>query len=80
MLGVFLDDSGTHSTSRVVVMGGLLGDDAQWDAFASAWEARLAQPLPGKAPLKQFHLSHCRAGQGEFSRYKGCVPELMRVQ
>lgn len=69
MLGAFLDDSGTHAGSRVVVIGGLLGTDAQWDIFAKSWEARLAYPLPDRPPLKHFHLSHCRSGHGEFATY-----------
>jgi hypothetical protein len=53
----------------MVVIGGLLGTEEQWDAFATAWAARLAHPLPGKPPLKQFHLSACRAKRGEFQDY-----------
>ena len=70
VLGAFLDDSGTHSASRVVAIGGLLGTDVQWDAFAPAWDALLANPLPGKPPLKKgFHLTQCRSGNGEFRDY-----------
>lgn len=69
VLGAFFDDSGTHAGSPLVVIGGLLGTDEQWDAFAAAWEALLAKPLPGKPPLRQFHLSPCRAREGEFESY-----------
>ena len=55
--------------SPIVAMGGLMGTDAQWDVFALAWEERLRNPLPGKPPLKQFHLAPCRAGGGEFVGY-----------
>jgi hypothetical protein len=48
----------------------LLGTEEQWDAFETAWTALLAQPLPGKPPLTQFHLAPCRAGYGEFRDYK----------
>ena len=41
MLGAFFDDSGTHSTSPVVVIGGLLGTAEQWDDFVPAWNALL---------------------------------------
>jgi hypothetical protein len=70
MLGAFFDDSGTHAGSPAVVIGGLLGTDEQWDAFEQAWAARLAAPLPNRPPLKEFHLTHCRARQGEFQNYK----------
>lgn len=69
VLGAFFDDSGTHASSPVVALGGLLGTEEQWDEFATAWTALLAQPLPGKQPLTQFHLSPCRAGDGEFRGY-----------
>jgi hypothetical protein len=69
VLGAFFDDSGTHASSLAVVIGGLLGTDEQWDAFATAWTAQLARPLPGKPPLNQFHLSLCRAKRGEFQDY-----------
>lgn len=69
MLGAFFDDSGTHDGAPVLTVGGLLGTDAQWNRFAAAWTALLAHPLDGMPPLKQFHLSPCRAGSGEFLDY-----------
>jgi hypothetical protein len=69
VLGAFFDDSGTHASAPVIVMGGLLGTEQQWDVFADAWNALLAHPLPGKPPLSRFHLSPCRAGADEFRDY-----------
>jgi hypothetical protein len=69
MLAAFFDDSGTHPTSPVVALGGLLGTERQWNAFGTAWAALLDSPLPGKPPLKQFHLSPLRAGRDEFENY-----------
>jgi hypothetical protein len=69
VLGAFFDDSGTHASAPVIVMGGLLGTEEQWDVFAAAWNALLAHPLPGKPPLSRFHLSPCRAGADEFRDY-----------
>ena len=60
VLGAFFDDSGTHDDSSLVVIGGLLGTEEQWDAFEAAWTTRLANPLSDKPPLKQFHLSACQ--------------------
>jgi hypothetical protein len=69
VLGAFFDDSGTHASAPVIVIGGLLGTEEQWDVFADAWNALLAHGLPGKPPLSRFHLSPCRAGADEFRDY-----------
>jgi hypothetical protein len=69
MLGAFFDDSGTHDGSPVVAMGGLLGTAEHWGAFAEQWAAILKEPLPGRPPLTQFHLSHCRNGTAEFAGF-----------
>src|ERR1700722_10252329 len=69
MLRAYFDDSGTHSDSDITVMGGLIGTVDQWEKFEHDWSPKLAEPLPGKPPLKMFHLSHCNAGRGEFSNY-----------
>lgn len=69
VLGAFFDDSGTHDASPVVVIGGLLGTEEQWDEFERAWLAQLAESVPGKPPLKWFHLSDCRAIRDEFGAY-----------
>jgi hypothetical protein len=70
VLGAFFDDSGTDPSQPVVAIGGLLGTEEQWDAFAAAWSELLERPLPGKPPLTQFHLTHCRAGYEEFQDYR----------
>ena len=69
MLAAFFDDSGTHASSPVVVLGGVLGTEDQWKEFDSAWAALLVKPIAGKPPLKQFHLSACRSGRGEYVSY-----------
>jgi hypothetical protein len=69
MLGAFFDDSGTHAGSPVVAIGGLLGTEEQWEVFEKRWLALLKEPLPGKPPLEQFHLSPCRNAKGEFASY-----------
>jgi len=69
MLAAFFDDSGTHPDSPVVALGGLLGTEEQWNTFGTAWAALLDRPLPGKPPLKQFHLAPLRAKRGEFVGY-----------
>jgi hypothetical protein len=68
-IGAYFDDAGTHADSEFVVVGGLLGTLEQWEAFEHQWAAKLRAPLPGKPPLRMFHLSHCNAGEGEFATY-----------
>lgn len=70
LLRAYFDDSGTHKGSPVVVFGGLIGTDIQWESFDEAWRAKLAEPLPGKPRLSKFHLSSCMAADGEFRDYK----------
>jgi hypothetical protein len=71
LIRAYFDDAGTHASSEVVVLGGLLGSVDQWTQFETAWAAKLADPLPGygKPPLRMFHLSHCNACVEEFSTY-----------
>jgi len=69
MLHAYFDDSGTHNDSDVVVVGGLVGTPQQWTDFASAWNAKLASPLPNRPPLRKFGLADCNSGKGEFINY-----------
>jgi hypothetical protein len=69
MLRAYFDDSGTHPGSPVTVVGGLMGTVDQWTFFEPRWLEKLKNPLPGKPRLRQFHLSHCRARDGEFREY-----------
>lgn len=69
MLNSFFDDSGTHVGSGVVAVGGLIGTPEQWAKFSMLWSAKLLAPLPGKSPLRKFHLSTCNAGVDEFVDY-----------
>jgi capsid portal protein len=70
LLRAYFDDSGTHAGSAVVVLGGLIGTDSEWESFDAAWRAQLAVPLPDKPRLKKFHLSSCVAAEDEFRHYK----------
>src|SRR3954447_19259018 len=65
----YFDDSGTHGSSEVVVWGGLMGTDSQWLRFGRDWNSKLDDPLPGKPPLKRFHMTDCQAKDGEFRDY-----------
>jgi Protein of unknown function (DUF3800) len=70
MLRGYFDDSGTHTTSDVVVMAGLFGYPNQWDLFSELWAKRLADPCPGKLALPRFHMTACQAGDEEFLGWK----------
>ncbi|MDO9489305.1 MAG: hypothetical protein Q7J32_13105 [Sphingomonadaceae bacterium] len=78
MLECYFDDSGTHGDSKIVTWGGLMGTSKQWDYLDKRWRKLLAEPLPGKPPLKQFHLSHCAALDGEFKDYKRGESDRLR--
>jgi hypothetical protein len=73
MVHAYFDDAGTHADSEIVVIGGLIGTESQWEKFERAWSAKLNDPLPeaGKSPLKMFHLSACagRWPDSEFADY-----------
>ena len=69
MVRAYFDDSGTHGGSDVVVMGGLIGTEVQWAGFEQQWRARLAEPLPGKPPLRRFHMTDCHNRRDEFKDY-----------
>ena len=69
VLGAFFDDSGTDPKNPVVAIGGLLGTEDQWDAFAPLWEALVREPLPGRPPIKKFGLSQLRGGYDQFRDY-----------
>src|SRR5712691_8860552 len=63
MLGAFLDDSGTHATSTVTTIGGLLGTEVQWEVFVHAWPSR----LPAGSRCANFTWLIAAAVKGNFS-------------
>ena len=78
MLQCFFDDSGTHSGAKVVVWGGVVGIAEQFRDLEERWFKLLESPLPGKPPLKRFHLVDCRARRGDFIGYSD--PESDHVE
>jgi len=70
VLWAYFDDSGTHPTAPVTVVGGLLGTERQWLHFEQEWTKLLREPLPGKEPLSRFHLSPCQSRSDDFYAYK----------
>lgn len=78
MLRCYFDDSGTHGESRVVVWGGLVGMAEDFKALDGRWRALLREPLPGKKPIKQFHLVDCVWHNDEFEGYNQAERDHVR--
>jgi hypothetical protein len=69
VLAAYFDDSGTHRESDIVVMACVMGSEAEWTPFETAWKAQLLRPLPDKPPLQKFHMTDCVSGRKEFKDY-----------
>lgn len=69
VLKAYFDDSGTHDGSPILVLGGLLGNEEQWDSFESQWNAKLQNPCRNKPPIKAFHSYDLIHKLGEFKSY-----------
>ena len=69
MLVGYFDDSRTHNDPKIIVWAGFVGAEDQWAGLTTVWIAKLAAPLPGKPPLRSFHMSKCEARDGEFADY-----------
>jgi len=70
MLGAYLDDSGSHSTSDIVITAGVAGTEWRLESLEKFWRKELAQPLESLKPsLKRFHMAECQDSRGEFERW-----------
>lgn len=78
MIECYFDDSGTHEGSRAVVWAGVVGRPEEFERLDRSWRALLAEPLPDKRPLRQFHLSHCVNAYGEFVDYRPAERDRLR--
>ena len=63
----YYDDSGTHEGAKVLLMGGAIGNEAQWGAFEAGWAKFLTEPTKGKGPIKRFHMYDCEQSLKEFA-------------
>lgn len=61
MLSAYFDDSGTHGTSGIVVVGGLVGNEDAWSSLEPEWRRLLDY-----YDLSAFHMTDCDNGKGEF--------------
>lgn len=80
MLYAFLDDSGTHNHSPVVVVGGLIGTEAHWSTLDAAWREKLRCPLIGKPRLASFSLFDCHNAVNEFQSYSRPESDLLTAE
>jgi hypothetical protein len=70
MLGAYLDDSGSHSSSDIVITAGVAGTEAELRSLEWLWRKELDSPIEGlKPPLKRSHMTECQDFRGEFERW-----------
>jgi hypothetical protein len=62
LLEAFFDESGTHGTSRTVVIAGYVATEANWDKVQAKWQEVLTLH-----ELKAFHATDFFAKDGDFN-------------
>lgn len=68
MISAYFDDSGTHGSSDIVIVAGILGSEGRLRGLESHWKRQLANPLDGMKPaLKRFHMTECHNSTGEYA-------------
>lgn len=68
-LGIFtayLDESGTHKTSSVVVVAGFISDASRWENFTQEWKEALDD-----YHLAYFHMTDFENKRGQFKGWNG---------
>lgn len=58
----FFDESGIHTGSKIIAVGGLVGPEEEWVLLERQWKNILLG-----AEVKVFHFSDCDNGWGEFA-------------
>ena len=61
VLYAYYDETGTHRTSKVVSIFGLIGNEAAWTDAQDKWVVR-----KDRNGIKVFHTYDCNVGDGEF--------------
>ncbi len=61
MLSAYFDESGTHRSSKVCVVAGLVASPKRWQKVASAWQKTL-----DLFQLPDFHMNDCAHRTGHF--------------
>ena len=81
MLSAYFDDSGTHDSSKVVVVGGIMGTESELLSLESMWRFHLNRPLDGlKPPIREFHAYDCFHSKGEFEGWSRTETDFFRHQ
>jgi hypothetical protein len=71
VISAYFDDSGTHDTSEIVVVAGVLASEGRLRGLEWAWNRELSRPIDGhKPPLKRFHMTECNSSTGEYAGWK----------
>lgn len=65
MILAYMDESGTHTSSRAVAVGGYLARWEQWNRFQTAW-GRLLKHYN----LRELHMKHAAHFRREFEGWK----------
>lgn len=78
MLECYLDDSGTHDGSLVVVWGGVVGHKHYLDKLDAAWRKQLERPCDGRLAIQKLSSFNLLAGRGEFEGYSDAEKDLTR--
>ena len=78
MLQCYFDDSGTHDASDFVVWGGVLGGIEHLKIWTSNGAIFFSSHCRESHAIKNFHLSNCVAGEGDFESYKPAERDRVR--
>lgn len=63
LLRAYFDESGIHSSSKVIMVGGMVGIPEQWAALEIDWNQLLVN-----VGLPYFHATECAAGSGIYTQ------------
>lgn len=66
MIAAYFDESGTHDSSLVFVVAGLVSTPASWECLTKEWQQALSDE-----GVEEFHASECATGHGNFSERAG---------
>lgn len=61
MISAYFDESGTHDSSQVFVVAGLISTPASWEHLTKEWQRALCDE-----GVQEFHATDCAVGAGEY--------------